>query len=452
MPNGEKPTVNPNASDIAIDAFEEFNNDPNPKTPDDDIPNFSRPTTPDYISDVADQVDPGYVPPIKSFGARLIDLVKDPIDSFGDPEGVISTTKKGIADYFKNFRTQIIDKYDAIDKKLVQAGVENEELRRILNTAATSAIAAIRMADRARGYFQHMLQNGYITDQYEDGVGLPFGEDLEIDTVHNPFIEGDTSVGGLTKFMMPLFADPTVDGERIFKTYASLRRTKTLTENGREIESPFVENGRLTPRALEAISEIETNNPEVVEAFNNYQKWNNKLLDFAQAKGLLDAEMADMWREHSSYYPFYRQMIDGAVEGPRIAAGVLPNNPLSIKLEGSEKQLDIGVIEAISRNSLSLLTASLKNDGVSKLVRSMEESGDAEVIPKQKARGRNVIKFFEDGVDKYAALEDVELYHAINGIGGVSTDFLTQMLGFPAQILRNAVTRDPWIYGSKLIA
>ena len=451
MPNGEKPTVNPNASDIAIDAFEEFNNDPNPKTPDDDIPNFSRPTTPDYISDVADQVDPGYVPPIKSFGARLIDLVKDPIDSFGDPEGVISTTKKGIADYFKNFRTQIIDKYDAIDKKLVQAGVENEELRRVLNTAATSAIAAIRMADRARGYFQHMLQNGYITDQYEDGVGLPFGEDLEIDTVHNPFIEGDTSVGGLTKFMMPLFADPTVDGERIFKTYASLRRTKTLTENGREIESPFVENGRLTPRALEAISEIETNNPEVVEAFNNYQKWNNKLLDFAQAKGLLDSEMADMWRTHSSYYPFYRQMIDGAVEGPRIAAGVLPNNPLSIKLEGSEKQLDIGVIEAISRNSLSLLTASLKNDGVSKLVRSMEESGDAEVIPKQKARGKNVIKFFEDGVDKYAALEDVELYNAINGIGGVSTDFLTQMLGFPARILRDAVTRDPGFMAVNLL-
>ena len=451
MPNGEKPTVNPNASDIAIDAFEEFNNDPNPKTPDDDIPNFSRPTTPDYISDVADQVDPGYVPPIKSFGARLIDLVKDPIDSFGDPEGVISTTKKGIADYFKNFRTQIIDKYDAIDKKLVQAGVENEELRRVLNTAATSAIAAIRMADRARGYFQHMLQNGYITDQYEDGVGLPFGEDLEIDTEHNPFIEGDTGVGGLTKFMMPLFADPTVDGERIFKTYAALRRTKTLTEKGREIESPFVENGRLTPRALEAIKEIETNNEEVVEAFNNYQKWNNKLLDFAQAKGLLDAEMADMWREHSSYYPFYRQMIDGAVEGPRIAAGVLPNNPLSIKLEGSEKQLDIGVIEAISRNSLSLLTASLKNDGVSKLVRSMEESGDAEVIPKQKARGRNVIKFFEDGVDKYAALKDVELYHAINGIGGVSTDFLTQMLGFPAQILRNAVTRDPGFMAVNLL-
>ena len=451
MPNGEKPTVNPNASDIAIDAFEEFNNDPNPKTPDDDIPNFSRPTTPDYILDVADQVDPGYVPPVKSFGARLIDLIKDPIDSFGDPEGVISTTKKGIADYFKNFRTQIIDKYDAIDKKLVQAGVENEELRRVLNTAATSAIAAIRMADRARGYFQHMLQNGYITDQYEDGVGLPFGEDLEIDTKHNPFIEGDTSVGGLTKFMMPLFADPTVDGERIFKTYAALRRTKTLTEKGREIESPFVENGRLTPRALEAIKEIETNNEEVVEAYKNYQKWNNKLLDFAQAKGLLDAEMADMWREHSSYYPFYRQMIDGAVEGPRIAAGVLPNNPLSIKLEGSEKQLDIGVIEAISRNSLSLLTASLKNDGVSKLVRSMEESGDAEVIPKQKARGRNVIKFFEDGVDKYAALEDVELYHAINGIGGVSTDFLTQMLGFPAQILRNAVTRDPGFMAVNLL-
>ena len=126
----------------------------------------------------------------------------------------------------------------------------------------------------------------------------------------------------------------------------------------------------------EAIETIEREHPVVVEAYNNYQNWNNGLVDFATRKGLLDSDQAAKWIEHSSYYPFYRTMVDDAnITAPTIAGGSLPNNPLNMPMKGSEEKIDVDPIEAISRNSLSILTAAMKNDGTMKLLRDLESLG-----------------------------------------------------------------------------
>jgi len=294
------------------------------------------------------------------------------------------------------------------------------------------------MADRARGIFQGLLNVGYVRDTIQGEEALSNVVDLPISTRFNPFLEGDQNTGGLVQIFMPLYSDPTIDKERIFKMYATLKRVKNLQENGREVEVPA------TPQDLEQIENIEKDFPEVVEAYDNYQNWNNRLIDFAQAKGILDQQQAEIWKKHSSYYPFYRVMVDESLGGPRIAAGVLPNNPLSIELKGSEDPLQIGPVEAISRNSLSILTAALKNDGVGKLVRDLEAMDSArEITDRAQLTGKDVISYFEDGTKKYIELDDTDVFHAIRGIGGVSTDFVTNALGFPARILRDTVTRDP---------
>ena len=51
---------------------------------------------------------------------------------------------------------------------------------------------------------------------------------------------------------------------------------------------------------------------------------------------------------------------DSGITAPTIAGGALPNNPLSIELEGSEDILDVDPLEAISRNSLSILNCFIK--------------------------------------------------------------------------------------------
>ena len=83
---------------------------------------------------------------------------------------------------------------------------------------------------------------------------------------------------------------------------------------------------------------------------------------------------------------------------PAIGGGYLPNNPLSIKMKGSEKEITVPPLEAIARNSLSILTASMKNDGVSKLVRDMQSLDLAQEIPAKDTPGLNTVFVFEDGI------------------------------------------------------
>jgi len=425
-PNGEIPTINSNASDLAFKAFLDFNDTSNTSTPPDDIPTFSIGAIPEEYQDQVDKI--GYTEPRKSFGARMIDFVSDPI--------------KSISDSFKFVRTQLIDKLDLIDKKIIQASEESEEVRLANNTADTATMAALRMADRARGLFQGMLTRGFVSDSINGESALANINDLEISTVYNPYIDGDTGTGGLMQIIAPLYADPTVNREFLFKLYATSKRTQNFDEKGQLVDSPISRE-----KAAENIRNIEQNYPSVVEVYNNYQNWNNQLITFAESKGLLDPQQAELWRRHSAYYPFYRKMVDDEnILGPRIAAGSLPNNPLSIQITGSENPLDVDPIEAIARNSLSILTAALKNDGTSKLLRDLQSIGEAKLLesPEEiKRASLNRIFTFENGQKTFYSVQDPELFYGLQAVGGMNTDFITKILAMPASLLRDTVTRDP---------
>ena len=397
------------------------------------MPNYSRveKEIPDDLKGVVNKG--GYVPARRPWYDRFIDEVKDP--------------RTNIRKFFKDTRQNYIDKLDKAEKLILRKSEEFEEVRLLNNTADTSAIAALRQADKARGIFQGMLTRGFAIDTIEGEAALTSTEELEIDTRYNPFIEGNTGKGGLLQITAPLFSDPTIDLEGIFGTYAKLKRVQQFQAEGRQVESPF------TQQDLEFINNIEANYPVVVEVYNNYQKWNNKLVDFAQAKGLLNQEQADEWRAKSTYYPFYRDMVEEeGITAPRIGGGSLPNNPLNIKLVGKDKPIDVAPLEAIARNSLSILTASMKNDGMMKLIKTLEIAGEAEVItdPKQ-ASNNNTIFVFENGLKKRFTILDPDLFHGIRALGGAEVGFITKMLAFPATILRDTVTRDPGFIAVNLL-
>ena len=415
-PRGAIPFYNLNASDMALEVAIEFNKDLSATTPE-DIPTFSRPGYDGIDSDIAEASERlgGKYQPDRSWGARTIEAVKDPVTS--------------INNFFKDFRQNFIDKLDKVDKKIMQASEDNEEVRYFNNTADTATMASIRLSDRARGLFQGMLTRGYVSDVIDGNAALANVKDLELQN-------GET--GGLIQILAPLFSNPEVNLEKVFKLYATLKRAESFDAQGKLVETPV----KAEDYAL--IQRIEQQHPEVLEVYNNYQTWNNKLIDFAEKKGLLDPEQAEMWRQHSSYYPFYRNMVDDAgISAPTIAGGSLPNNPLAIKIEGSEDIIDVDPIEAISRNSLSILTAALKNDGTAKLLRDLQSIGEARpVTPKQSSK-LNTIFVFENGNKQFYEVDDINLFHGIQGIGGVNTGTITKILAFPAGILRDTVTRDP---------
>ena len=430
-PRGEVPIYNTNASDVALKAAIDFNEDATAETPN-DIPNFSRAPLPGFVQEIAEEIGQPKYEINKSSGARLIDESSNPIPD--------------IRKAFSKFRAAIVDKLDSIVKKQIQLGEENEETRLLNNTADTSAIAALRLADRARGIFQGLLMRGYASDNIKGLSSLTNVKPLKIKTKYNPFIDGEIDengvewgYGGFMQFTAPLFADPSVDLEGVWAVYEKLKRQKSLNEQGKEIASP------ITSQHIEAIGEIEARFPQIVEVHDNYQEWNNKLIEFAESKGLLSPEQSELWREHSSYYPFYRDMVDetGDITAPKIGGGMLPNNPLNIKMKGSEKEINVPPLEAIARNSLSILTASMKNDGAAKLMRDFVANGMAKKVSAEEASGKISIPVFKNGIKEFYLVDDIEVYEAMRGIGGVSTDQITKILQFPAQILRDTVTRDP---------
>ena len=418
-PRGDIPPYNTNASDVALEAAQDFVKDLS--APAIKLPELKMEVPAEFEKQAAQS---GHRSSTLTSGERLIDIVSDPITNI----------KKS----FNGFRQSIIDSLDPIQKAIVNGIETNEEVRLANSLVSTSTMASFRLADRARGIFAQMLTRGIPVGQINGVDALTSVEELEIDTKYNPFIDGNKGKGGFVQFTAPLYADPTVDLEYVFGLYAKLKRIKTLQDNGVEIDTPP------SLKDLEQIKQIENNYKSVVEVYNNYQKWNNGLIKFAESKGLLSKEQSAQWREHSSYYPFYREMIDD--EGriaPAIGGGYLPNNPLSIKMKGSEKEITVPPLEAIARNSLSILTASMKNDGVSKLVRDMQSLDLAQEIAAKDTPGLNTVFVFEDGIKKHFLLEDPEIYYAIQTVGGIKTDALTKFFAMPAGFLRDTVTRDP---------
>ena len=424
-PRGEIPFYNVNASDVALKAAIDFNEDVTAKVPPRDIPNYSRGAVPTEFVEAVERT--GYAPAKNtSLGATLLDVINNPIES--------------VRASFVDFRQNFVDKLDKVEKKILQGSLDSEDVRLANNSADTSTMAAMRLADKARGIFQGMLMRGFVSDSIAGTSALTNVKELDIDTKYNPFIDGNTGKGGLMQIMSPLYADPTVDLEAVFALYGKINRVKKMEDNGREVASPVTEKDK------EHLETIRKKYPVVIEVYNNYQKWNNKLIEFAEAKGLLNAEQSAMWRAHSSYYPFYRYMVDEeGLAAPTIGGGSLPSNPLNIKLKGSPEEIKVNPVEAIARNSLSILTGAMKNDGTSKLLRDLESMGEARpVTPRQKKEGNlNTIFIFEDGNKQYYEVDDVELFHGIQAIGGVKTDVVTKFLAFPSAILRDTVTRDP---------
>jgi hypothetical protein len=455
-PRGEIPIYNINASDVALKAAIDFNEDATAPMPPKNIPLFSRASIPSEFNDVIKRT--GKSPePTQPYGVRLLDVIKNPVEN--------------IRKAFKDTRQNFIDKLDKSAKKMLagqttewylgidertgkrrenpetkqawtqeEAAKAAEKVMLANNVASTSVMAALRMGDRARGVFQSMLMIGTPISTIEGEEALTNVQALEIDTRYNPFIAGNKGTGGLMQIMAPLYANPSVNLEEVFGIYAKLKRVQKLQQEGREFETP------ITPKDLEQIRVIETKYKSVVEAYENYQAWNNQLIAFAKDKGLLSEEQAILWQEQSSYYPFYREMVDDeGITAPTIGGGSLPNNPLNIEMKGSQREINVNPVEAIARNSLSILTGAMKNDGTVKLLESLETMGEARrVSPQDKKAGNlNTIFSFENGQKQYWEIDDVELFHGIQAIGGVKTDAVTRFLAFPSAILRDTVTRDP---------
>ena len=473
MSVGNIPRYNVNANPVALKiAFDLEAN------PDLDIPPIPR----RFNRDAA-PVPPEYQETVNKIGG-----VNQPAESFAESIVKVSEYPDLIGKLFSGIRVNYIDKLSDAEKGVLKSAELSPIVAELQNLADTSGIKAMRLAERARGILAEMLMRGVPVFSSLDNINLSPELRAYIEQ-QDDISYGVTSVedfehGGIIQIFAPLYENPNVNLEQLFKIYAIAQRGTRLNAEGKE-----------TPVDDDVIAQAEKikEDYQVVEqVYNQFQQFNNKVIDYAVDAGILslvrtDGELiqdivsrsdiktselqdleydqlivlakelnlnldadnqietrgtAQIWKDNSDYYPFYRQMSDESIGGPRIASGFVAGNPLNIKLKGSEAAIEPAPLEAITNNLLAIVTASMKNDGLRKMMREHETSGLARRLDKPES-GADVITVFLNGQKTYYKVADPLMINGLEAIGMNDTGKLLNYLAMPASFLREMVTRDP---------
>jgi hypothetical protein len=425
-----------------------------------------------------------------------------PDETFADAIIDIAETKEEVGSFLSRMRAEIIDDLSIAEKTVLKLGKASAKIRELNSRAITGAIQALRMSKKGKGVHSQMMMRGVPVLVDEQGNPVPkgsknFGGTKVIDFKH----------GGFVKIIGQLHT--TEYGEdlmRLFKMYRIGLRGTRLNKEGKEVvltpeqlelateigkDFPIIQivsdqyseyNNAILDYAVQTgiLSEEITIN-QLIENISSNQKVKitkndltnlakearkNELTDeqFRQELLILSSDLnikleadnkietrgtAEIWKDNADYYPFYRKMADDSIQGPAVAGGFLSGNPLNIEIKGSKKAIEPEPLEVMARNMQSIVTAAMKNEGLSRLMAIFEEGRIAKKIllkDKKEAKnlGSDVIAVFENGEKVYYQVADPILTYGLQALG-MTQDASTFMkaIGLPANILRESITRDP---------
>lgn len=187
-------------------------------------------------------------------------------------------------------------------------------------------------------------------------------------------------------------------------------------------------------------------------AIAEYQKYNNGLLDFLVQTGFMAKHEADRLKK-VPYVPFYR-VENGAVvlftgEEKPIRIGNLADNPDLKQLLGDSRSI-MPLMTSAVQNTFMLTRAGLRNKGTHTTADALFKAGFASKFGRGPGpTGTSTVRFKVNGEDYFATIDTdtfgVPANLIVQGMEGIKTTIpaLVKMLGVPANILRQFVTRSP---------
>jgi hypothetical protein len=338
--------------------------------------------------------------------------------------------------------------------------------------------------DRARGWLASAFNYGGV--KWVRGANIVAADPsaFENDKLAG-YIDVDESTPGLLNILGPLVNGSVPNGMGQFKTYSTLKRVQgfrnrakqaqfELSNMPKETQDAATEarraalrdiimaanNVRLVDNPSDAqisqlIEEIDTNFPQVTEAYNGYQNWNKTLIQFGRDTGILTEELAERWKQWGDYFPFYQEMEEAVMrdQGFRSKSSMTKVDFFTRALSENAKDLeDADPFEMISKNAFGIIQAGLKNVAAGRILRNSEIVGEARKItganPAKQAsqlrkRGSYIKTVYEDGIEVYYEIADPLLHESMMNYGDPTLNTMTKILAMPANVLREMVTRDP---------
>ena len=162
--------------------------------------------------------------------------------------------------------------------------------------------------------------------------------------------------------LMPL---AKIGNPRIYQTYqfwAGAKRGKRLQANGTD--------HTYTAAEIAYAQELEQKYPEFKQVQKDWIEYNNGLMEYAVATGVLPREKADEFMRYSDYIPFYRQIDGEKTVGPNLfqnISGVTPPKKLKGLKEGQEVPL-ADFLETVVRNTQSIIQSGMKNTAAQRAI------------------------------------------------------------------------------------
>jgi len=362
--------------------------------------------------------------------------VKDEVDSLPNGAAINSsinriTTVREEEGFFERimnaFKPQSVD---ALRQQWLnrynQLGVYDKELAKKMGGAAlladASAESAALMSDNAAAI-------AAMACGIEGQGGIPVF-DNGYTTISNA--KGEK---GVLEILMPLakIGDP-----RIYQTYqfwAGSKRGKRLLDTGKD--------HTYTAAEIAYAAELEKKYPEFKQVQKDWIEYNNGLMNYAVATGVLAKERAAEFMRYSDYIPFYRQFDGQDTVGPKLfqnISGVTPPKKLKGIKEEQEAPL-ADFLETVVRNTQSIIQAGMKNTAAQRAVGVAVQLGEAKKR-NDVSYAPGVVTVLEKGKPVSYDVADQLFIDAVKSLNLPELPFLS-IFSAPANLLRNMVTKDP---------
>jgi hypothetical protein len=219
-------------------------------------------------------------------------------------------------------------------------------------------------------------------------------------------------------------------------------------------------SGTITQAELDRVLATVNGNKTIKDVFERareeYNTYNRGLVNFATATGALRKADAEALLKSDDYIPFYRErngvvelMIGG--ENP-IRIGNIKEQPYLQELVGGDAPIMDFMVSSV-QNTNMMVDMALRNLATKNAVWELKHMNMAKITDKA-ISGANVVKFKEDGEDRFAMIDtgDPEMPADIlvKGMEGIPTQmpFALRVLAAPASFLRKAVTATP-VYAAR---
>ena len=327
-------------------------------------------------------------------------------------------------------RTQFLDRLAPLEK------IAKDQMDGL---KGTQMMYYLRMADQKMSFVQQAV-----------GKGVPdFVEYTRKDGQKETIIESKAGAN-LHNVVNILKTAPGMNAEaanKLFTLYLAGRRAERVGYD-------TLNFGVSATDIKNAVANIESNK-DVLSVFNKardeYNKYNRNLMTFLQKAGVISKEEAARLVKADDYIPYYRERNGNAEliignENP-ITIGNLKDQPQLRQLIGGEEKI-LDFLTSSVQNTSMIMDAALRNRATRNAMHELVGIKMATFL-KGATAGADIVKFKQDGVDKYVRVEtDVAGIPAdllVKGMEGipVNTSALIKIMGSASSLVRKAVTLNP---------